>query len=268
MPTIQTPTLAPIFETETAAPTLWRPPHSSPTPRPSSTTAAATTTTTTTHRTPTRVVGAEEGGGISAEADDDDAAADDDDEAPAIDAELVDDGGTAVLVSCSALTQVACQEITECQWKASASMCMAASSNSADDDDSSAAVTSTADATTDATADATADDGVGARLTPEGDGSPPSYQPPAPTVSPQGSSSKGGNAAEAAMRSSHRWVSPRNATDDGGDDGAAAQVATDGGDVAQTGGATDGVGAVLIGGDDDDEATRPDYDDELAARVR
>ena len=100
----------------------------------------------------------------------------------------------------------------------------------------------TADATTDATADATADDGVGARLTPEGDGSPPSYQPPAPTVSPQGSSSKGGNAAEAAMRSSHRWVSPRNATDDGGDDEAAAQVATDGGDVAQTNSATDGVG--------------------------
>ena len=249
-----------MTEMETAAPTLWRPPHSSPTPRPSTTSATATTST---HRTPTRVVGAEEGGAIAAEADDDGAAADDDD-AAAIDAELADDGGTTVLVSCSALTQVACQEISDCQWKASASMCMAASNDGADDDDAIAAETSTADAT----ADATADDGVGARLIPEGDGSPPSFQPPAPTVSPQDSSSKGNNAAEAAMRSSHRWVSPRNATDDGGDDGAAAQVATDGGDVAQTGSATDGVGAVLIGGDDDDEATRPDYDDELAARAR
>ena len=60
-----------------------------------------------------------------------------------------------------------------------------------------------------------------------------------------------------------------------GDEGAAQEVATDGGDVAtgsdesETGSVTDGgVGAVLIGGDDDDEATRPDYDDELAARAR
>ena len=257
-----------MTEMETAAPTLWRPPHSSPTPRPSSTSATVTTST---HRTPTRVAGAEEGGAIVAEADDDETAADDDD-AAAIDAELADDGGTTVLVLCSALTQVACQEISDCQWKASASMCMAASSDGADDDDAIAVETSTADAT----ADATADDGVGARLIPEGDGSPPSFQPPAPTVSPQDSSSKGNNAAEAAMRSSHRWVSPRNATDDGGDEGAVQEVATDGGDVAtgsgesETGSATDGgVGAVLIGGDDDDdEATRADYDDELAARAR
>ena len=149
VPTIQTPTLAPMTEMETAAPTLWRPPHSSPTPRPSSTSATVTAST---HRTPTRVAGAEEGGAIVAEADDDETAADDDD-AAAIDAELADDGGTTVLVLCSALTQVACQEISDCQWKASASMCMAASSDGADDDDAIAVETSTADATADATHD-------------------------------------------------------------------------------------------------------------------